>query len=160
MMHATIYERYSERPLLIFYAELPSDPDFRAESQAMLAKVAKIAHRHPTVKFVHADSNEESQATEMKDTYGIADQDQDLKAVFLDAEMKKYVMEDDGDLEEFVKQGVAGKLTPYVNLTLTLSLNRTQCEGRAKSVQARCRRGIASAQYRHTERALCSPFHC
>ena len=48
-------------------------------------------------------------------SYKIQDQDQDVKAVYLGEDKDaKYVMEDDGDLEEFVTAALAGNLTPYV----------------------------------------------
>ena len=44
--------------MLTFYADLPSDKDFRAESAAILASVAEVATKFKgKVEFCHADAS-------------------------------------------------------------------------------------------------------
>jgi len=108
--------QFTGRPLLTFYADLPTDKDFRAESAATIASIAEVAAKFKgRVQFTHADASDATVQTDMASTYKIADQDQEVKAVFLgEGKESKYVMEDDGDLETFVTAALAGDLTPYV----------------------------------------------
>jgi protein disulfide-isomerase A4 len=112
---------FDKRPLLLAFADLPTDPDFRAESKVTFEQIADVAKAYANeVTFAHVNPHvsnqgkQEAIAKEMKD-YGIGDQDQDVKAVFLGSKSEdKYVMEDDGDLSDFVEAALAGSLKKYI----------------------------------------------
>jgi protein disulfide-isomerase A4 len=106
---------YNQRPLVIAYADIQRDPNFRAESKVLFNQVAAVANKFKG-KATFALSGETDYAEEMK-SFGLADQDTDIKfAVMMDQKgsIKYSKKDEDASIEEFVQDALDGKLEMHI----------------------------------------------